>query len=330
MKKVIVTGGAGFIGSHLVDALLKNGCDVAVVDDLSGGSLSNIHSDAHFYKCDIRRAAQINKVISEFKPDTIYHLAANAAENKAQFSPVDITSRNFDGAIKVLTAGINNGVKRFIFASSIAVYGQLQTPFKESDTPVPEDVYGVAKLSFEHVLKILSEVHKFEYVIVRPHNVYGPRQNMRDPYRNAIMIFMNHLLKMTPFYIYGDGDQLRCFSYIDDVVTALVGCGTKPVAGMTFNIGSDQPYSIKQLSEKIIAISGVSLQPKYLPARPREVTVAISDHTLSKRHLQYQDSVSFDEGLQITWAWAKNIGYQKPKFTKVEIESPLLPENWRQ
>ena len=159
MKNVLVTGGAGFIGSHLVDRLVAGGNRVSVIDDLSGGTRTNLHPQAKFYKCDIRKQHQVEKIMAEVQPEIVYHLAANAAESKAQFSPIDITSRNFDGAIKVVTAAIRHGLKRFVFTSSIAVYGELQTPFKETDLPIPEDIYGITKFAFEESLKVFIEVH---------------------------------------------------------------------------------------------------------------------------------------------------------------------------
>lgn len=329
MTRVLVTGGLGFIGSHLVDRLVEDGYDVAVVDDLSGGSTANQNPKTTFFKADIRNQRRMEEIMAEFQPEIVYHLAANAAESKAQFSPIDITSRNYDGAIKTLTAAVRHGLKRFIFTSSIAVYGELQTPFKETDLPRPEDIYGVTKFSFEESLKILSAVHGFEYVITRPHNVYGPRQNMRDPYRNVVTIFMNALLKKKPLYIYGKGEQVRCFSYVDDVVAALFACASAPVAGITFNVGSDHQYTVNELAQAILKVAGSEAKLEYLPLRPREVLAAVSDHTLSKKHLQYEDTVGLEEGIRRTWEWAKAQGYQKPKFTEVEIDSPLLPENWR-
>src|SRR5258708_2872263 len=154
-KRVLVTGGAGFIGSHLVDKLLKHGHEVCVVDDLSGGYRRNLNPKAKFYKCDLRGRDPSDKrdifgICNHFQPEIVFHLGANAAENKAQFSPIDITSRNYDAFIHTLTAAIKikkSGFKRFVTTSSIAVYGALQTPFKESNKPEPEDLYGISKLA---------------------------------------------------------------------------------------------------------------------------------------------------------------------------------------
>ncbi len=329
-ERILVTGGAGFLGSHLVDRLVEAGHETVVIDDLSGGKLANVSSKVNLYIYDCRDYERMTEVFSEFKPSLVYHLAANAAENKAQFSPIDITSRNFDAFIKVLTASINAKVRRMVVTSSIAVYGALQTPFRETDKPEPEDLYGISKLAMEQALKVMAGVHGFEYVITRPHNVYGPRQNMADPYRNVVTIFMNQLLKGEPYAIYGDGEQRRCFSYIEDVVGALFRCGFEDVSGMTFNIGSDKDYSVNQLSEAIQKASGVEIPPKHIEDRPQEVKIAISDHTLAKKHLHYQDGTSLQEGIRKTWEWAKSQGHQSPVYGGVEIDSPLLPSNWRQ
>jgi len=328
-RKVLVTGGAGFLGSHLVDKLIEEGYEVSIIDDLSGGYKRNINRKSTFYKCDLRNVKKVEKIISEIRPELVYHLAANAAENKAQFSPIDITSRNYNTFINVLVPALKYGMKRIVVTSSIAVYGALQTPFKESDKPEPEDLYGISKLAMEESLKILSKIHNFEYVITRPHNVYGPRQNMKDPYRNVVTIFMNALLKGETYYIFGDGNQKRCFSYIDDVTEALYKCGFMNVNGMTFNVGSDRDYTLNELSSLIQKVSGITVKPKYLPARPLDVTVAISDHTLSKKYLSYEDKTSLQEGLAMTWKYAKKLGYQKPQFGGIEIDSPLIPQSWR-
>jgi UDP-glucose 4-epimerase len=329
MRKVLVTGGAGFIGSHLVDRLIDAGHHVAIIDDLSGGKRENVNPYCGFYECDLRDAQKTKKILDIIKPEIVFHLAANAAENKAQFSPIDITSRNYNAFINLLVPALQNGMKRIVVTSSIAVYGALQPPFKETDRPEPEDLYGWSKLMMEESLKILSGVHNFEYVITRPHNVYGPRQNMTDPYRNVVTIFMNALMKRQPYYIYGDGKQRRCFSYIDDVVDALLKCGFDDVHGMIFNIGADKDYSLNELSKVIQKVSGIQIPPVYIADRPQEVKVAISDHTLAKNHLHYQDTMPLEEGLRATWEYALALGPQEPEYTEIELDSPKLPENWR-
>lgn len=323
-RKILVTGGAGFIGSHLVDKLIENNHQVLVLDDFSGGSISNINKQAKWKDVDLRSITHASKVIDKFKPEIVFHLAANAAENKAQFSPIDITSRNWNTFINTLVPFINNGGRRFIFASSVAVYGALQTPFKENDRPEPEDLYGVTKLACEQALKIMAKVHGFEYVIARPHNVYGPRQNMRDPYRNVVTIWMNAMLRKKPWFIYGDGKQKRCFSYIDDVVESLYKCGFDPVAGKTFNIGSDKIYTVRELSFAL----NPSYAPEFLDERPQEVKEAIADHTQCKSILGYHET-PLAEGIRKTWEWVKSKGAVEPVYGLLEIDSPKVPRNWR-
>jgi UDP-glucose 4-epimerase len=327
-KRILVTGGAGFIGSHLVDLLIKNRFDVYVIDDLSGGFKRNVHPKAFFHKLDLRDAKKTDRLISKIKPTIVFHLAANAAENKAQFSPIDITTRNWNTFINTLVPSIKSGMKRIVVTSSIAVYGSLQTPFKETAKPEPEDLYGIAKLMMEESLKVLSTVHGFEYVVTRPHNVYGPRQNMTDPYRNVVTIFMNAILKGEQYFIYGDGKQKRCFSYVEDVVDAIYKCGIEPVANKTFNIGSDKDWSLLELSETIQKVAGVKNHSKHLPERPQEVKNAISDHALARKYLKYKDSVSLEEGLRKTWEYARSLGPQKMKYTDVELPSKKMPKNW--
>ncbi len=328
-KNILVTGGGGFIGSHLVDRLIINGHKVSIIDDLSGGKKANINPKAKFYLCDLREVTKTDKIIKKIQPGIVFHLAANAAENKAQFSPIDITSRNWNTFINTLVSSLNSGMKRIIVTSSIAVYGSLQTPFKETDKPEPEDLYGVSKLAMEEALKILSKVHKFEYVITRPHNCYGPRQNMNDPYRNVVTIFMNALLKKQPYYIYGDGNQRRCFSFIDDVVDAIFKCGFGNFNTMTFNIGADKDYSVNELSDTIQQVTDINIPPIYLDERPQEVKEAVADHTQAKKYLGYKDKTSLHKGIKATWEYAKQLGPQEYIYDRVELDSPMLPKNWR-
>jgi UDP-glucose 4-epimerase len=328
--KVLVTGGAGFIGSHLVDRLLQDYSiedEIIVIDDLSGGDEKNVSQKAFFIKADCRDSNNIDAIFKEFKPEIVFHLAANAAENKAQFSPIDITSRNYDAFIKVITPAIKYGLKRFIFTSSIAVYGAQQTPFRETATPEPEDLYGISKLAIEQSIKVLAKVHDFEYVITRPHNVIGERQNMKDPYRNVVTIFMNAILRQKPIYIYGSGDPIRQFSYVGDVVQQLYECGFNDVAGRTFNLGSEIPYSISSLLENIFEVTGEQTNVIKLPLRPQEVMNAISDHSIANELLTVP-KIGLKEGLQRTWEYCRENGPVEPEFTPLEIQSEKAPTNW--
>lgn len=316
--KVLVTGANGLIGSHTLKQCKEAGMQVYGTD-LEGDGLHHL---------DLLDKEATAEFITDLKPDVIFHYAANAAEGKAQFSPIDITKRNIEIFLNVIVPAINSGMKRFIFTSSIAVYGSIQIPFKESDPPIPQDIYGINKLAIEQMIRVLSNVHGFEYVITRPHNVYGPGQNMKDPYRNVVTIFMNYLLKNQPYSIYGDGSMQRCFSYIDDVVDVLVKCATYPVHGLTVNIGSEKTYTINELSETIQRVSGVHVKPKYIPDRPQEVHTAKSDHSICKIVFGYHDT-PLEKGIKESWEWVKAQGPVEPEFTEVEIQSDKLPENWK-
>jgi UDP-glucose 4-epimerase len=323
---ILVTGGAGFIGSNLVDRLLKEGHIVTAFDDLSGGYLDNLpnHPRLTFLNVDCQNFKMVDDNFINF--DVVYHLAANAAENKAQFSPVDISLRGYMAAINVLTAAIRHKVPKFIFTSSIAVYGNGTNGFKETDKPEPEDLYGIGKLAFEESLKVMADVHGFEYVILRPHNVYGPKQNMADPFRNVVTIFMNSILHNRPYVLYGNGEMTRCFTYIDDIVECLYK--SLKLKDTTVNVGSSTPASIKELSNLILRITNSTLEPIMLPSRPHEVMQAVSDHTLASKLFKISET-PLEYGLQKTWEWVKQHGPVETKLQDIEIDSDKLPVNWK-
>lgn len=323
--KILVTGQSGLLGSHLVDTLLSQGHEVYGISRTN----RNENSKCRNYCFDLRDTAQARKIIEDIAPEIVFALAANAAEGKSFFSPIDVTTNNIDVFFNTLVPSIRAGkLKRFIFTSSVAVYGSIKVPFKELDIPIPQDIYGVSKLTNENSLKIMSKVYGFEFVIVRPHNVFGPRQNMNDPYRNVVTLFMNHILRGEPYSIYGDGEMRRCFSYVKDVVDIICQCGFANVAGMTFNVGSDLDWSINQLSEIIQKISGHSILPIYLPDRVQEVHTAICDQTLMKKFFNYKNS-NLETALKETWNWIERQGPQEYTYTKLELASGLVPKNWK-
>lgn len=323
--KCLVTGQSGLIGSHLVDELLSKGHDVYGISRTD----RNENPKCHNFCLDLKHTAKSKEVIESIAPEIVFALAADAAEGKSFFSPIEVTTNNIDVFFNTLVPSIRAGkLKRFIFASSVAVYGSIKTPFKESDTPVPQDIYGICKLTNENSLKIMSRVHGFEFVIVRPHNVFGPRTNMNDPYRNVVTLFMNHILRNEPYYIYGNGDMRRCFSYVKDVTNIICRCGFDNVPGMTFNVGSDIDWSINKLSEIIQKVSEHSITPIYLPDRIQEVHTAISDHTLIKKIFGYKDT-PLEKALKETWNWVEKQGPHEYNYTELELPSDFIPDNWK-
>jgi UDP-glucose 4-epimerase len=242
MSKVLVTGGAGFIGSHVVAELLKRDYQVTVLDDLSGGFVDNVMPDAEFVQGSINDVGLVNRLAETAQFDYIFHLAAYAAEGLSHFIKRYNYTNNLIGSVNLINAAINNGVKCFVFTSSIAVYGNSpELPMSEDTSPHPEDPYGIAKLAVEQELRVCKQMFGLDYIVFRPHNVYGERQNIGDKYRNVVGIFMNQILQRKPMTVFGDGTQTRAFSYIGDVAPLMAEAVAVPDAyNHVFNIGADQ------------------------------------------------------------------------------------------
>ena len=213
----LVTGGAGFMGSHVAEHLLKEGHEVVILDDLSGGFVDNIPKGAKFVKGSITNKGLIDHLFQEYKFDYVFHLAAYAAEGLSHFIRTFNYDNNLMGSMNLINASIHHEIKCFVFTSSIAVYGSAQNPMTEDLSPQPEDPYGIAKAAVEQDLKVAHEMFGLNHIIFRPHNVYGEKQNIGDKYRNVIGIFMNRIMQGEPMAIFGDGDQSRAFTHIDDV-----------------------------------------------------------------------------------------------------------------
>lgn len=337
MSKILVTGAAGFMGSHLVDSLLEIGHDVYGVDDLSWGYIENVNKDSKFTQLDLQDRIKTENYINDLKPEYIFHLAADATEGRSQFTPINSTQRNYGAYLNLLVPAIRNRMKKMILTSSMSVYGKQQAPFSEDMERRPEDIYAIAKSGMEHATEILSDVHKFEYTIIRPHNVYGPRQNLADPYRNVIAIFINCLLQNKNFYIYGDGNQKRAFSYIDDFTPYIIKAGFETQAnGEIFNIGPVQEYTINELSDVVLNIFFPEgnvpehLKPKYLPLRPREVMDAWCTVKKAEKLLGYKTTVTFEEGVGKMVEWAKTVGPVPFKYLdNLELVSENTPKIWK-
>jgi UDP-glucose 4-epimerase len=309
-KAVLVTGGAGFIGSHVVDELLRLGKKVVVLDDLSGGKRENVNPRATFVEASITDAATVKRVFDTYDLEVVYHLAAYAAEGLSHFIRRYNYENNLIGSVTILNEIVSHKVPKIVFTSSMAVYGHQEPPFSEETPRQPEDPYGIAKAAFEQDLEIAHTFWGLKYVIIRPHNVYGPRQNIADAYRNVIGIFMNRIMHGQAPTIYGDGLQTRAFSYIDDVAPVIARAGyTKEAEGQIINVGAAEPYTVKELAEMTAKVMGVDIKPVHLPPR-KEVKHAHCTIEKSVRLLGYKTSVTLEEGLHRMAAWAKSVGPQ--------------------
>ena len=324
----LVTGGAGFIGSHVAKHCLELGHKVVVLDDMSGGAMENVPFGCEIVNGSILDERLLARLFSEYRFDYVYHLAAYAAEGLSHFIRRFNYTNNVVGSVNLINESVRHNVKCFVFTSSIAVYGKGQVPMKEELLPSPEDPYGIAKVTVEMDLKAAHEMFGLPYIIFRPHNVYGPHQNLRDPYRNVIGIFMNKIMAGAPLTVFGDGNQSRAFSYIDDVAPYIARSVTVPSAiNEIFNVGADSPCTINQLASLIASAFDVPLNVDYLEAR-NEVEHAYADHDKARRILGIVDSTDLDVGILRMATWAKMGGVQpSQRFRGVELTKGL-PASW--
>jgi len=327
-SNILVTGGAGFMGSHLASRLLDRGHAVTVLDDLSGGFVENVDPRAHFVQGSITDHQLVDAIFSEAGFQHVFHLAAYAAEGLSHFIKKFNYENNLIGSINLINASINHGVKCFVFTSSIAVYGKNQVPMTEEMVPVPEDPYGIAKLAVEQELRVSHEMFGLDYVIFRPHNVYGERQNIGDRYRNVAGIFMNQIMQAQPLTIFGDGEQSRAFTYVGDVVPVMADSPFNQRAlNQIFNVGADIPYTVNELAEKVANAMGTPLNVVYLDAR-NEVKHAFSSHDRLRDVFDYTATVPLEEGLARMAGWARAVGAKQSKrFSRVEIMKKM-PKSW--
>jgi len=321
-----VTGGAGFLGSHVVDHLISAGHDVAVIDDFSGGFVENINQKARIYSGSITDYKIVEQIFEKCQFDYVYHLAAYAAEGLSHFIRRFNYTNNVIGSVNIINAAVRHEVKCFVFTSSIAVYGSGQTPFTEDMTPAPEDPYGIAKYAVEMDLAAAHRQFGLPYIIFRPHNVYGERQNIGDPYRNVIGIWMNQIMQGQPCTVFGDGWQTRAFTHIDDVAPIIAHSAfNSKLYGEIFNVGSPISYSVNGLLQEVQKVMG-DTGVQYLPPR-QEVVNAFSDHTKLWEYFPGH-TVDLISGLQRMAIWAKEHGARVSKpFNKLELEKGL-PPSW--
>jgi len=338
VRRVLVTGVAGLHGSHEAEALVRLGYEAHGVDDLSGGYISNVPEGVRFAKLDLRHRESVERYMHRVRPEIVFHDAAYATEGGSQFTPVRTTERNYMMYMNTLVAGLRGGMKKIVLASSMSVYGRQKPPFTEDMERKPEDVYAISKAAMEHATEVLARVHGFRYTIIRPHNVYGPRQNLRDPYRNVIAIWINALMNDKPFWIYGRGRQRRAFTYIEDFTPYVIRAGlSKRCDGEIFNIGPDEDISLNRLAALVLGefFGGEKAVPPYLKprywraGRPLEVADAYSSQRKARRWLGYRTTVPIREGVRRMVAWALTVGPQPFAYLKHGLElKDGAPPTW--
>ena len=328
-KDIFITGIAGFLGSNLAESLIEDGHNVKGNDNLEAGSKHNIPEKAVFYEADCKDLDGMSEIIENV--DIIYHCAALAHDGFSVFAPDRINRNIYQATTSVLTASARADIDRFVFCSSMARYGENNPPFTEDMAPDPQTPYAVSKVASESLTKVMAESHDFEYNIAVPHNIIGTGQKYNDPFRNVAAIFINRMIQGEQPIIYGDGEQKRCFSDVDDCVRPMKKLGLeKDIKGEIVNIGPDSEFvTINYLAELIADILDFDLDPIYLDKRPREVKNAYCSAEKSRALLDYETEKSLRQSLEEMAEWiiqqgAKDFEY----YIEPEIESENLPETW--
>ena len=328
---IFITGIAGFLGANLADFYIKKGYRVSGNDNLIGGDLNNIdQTKIKFYKTDCENLEEMTNIMKNV--DVVCHAAAYAHEGLSSFSPTLICNNNYTGSVSVFTAAIRNKVKRMVYCSSMARYGSAKVPFCEDDQAIPVDPYGVSKVAAENTLKILCETHGMEYNIAVPHNIIGPKQCYTDPFRNVVSIMTNLILQNKTPIIYGDGNQSRCFSDIDDCIYCLDKMlFDKDIVGQIINIGPDEEAcTINELYKLLSNKTQFNQEPIYQKDRPNEVKHAVCSSDKARKLLGYKTSISLNESLDKVVNFIKENGPKKFQYNyKIEINNEITPETWK-
>jgi UDP-glucose 4-epimerase len=328
--RVFVSGAAGFLGSHLADAFIRQGSEVVGCDNMLGGDLTNLPEGIEFEEADCRDVPAMTRLMKG--SDLVYHCAAVATEGLSVFSPALIAEHVYANTAAMLAAAATSKVWRFVNCSSMARYGDGPTPFVEDQAPSPVDPYGIAKYASELLVRNVADTHGFEFVIAVPHNIIGPKQKYDDPYRNVASIMVNRMLQGQQPIIYGDGGQKRCFSFVQDCVDPLMLMGSLPgISGEIINVGPDEEYiTILELARLLAELMAFDLDPIFVADRPREVRYATCSADKARKLLGYQTKVTLREGLQSIIDWVRRNGTRPFAYhLPVEIDSPLLPATWK-
>jgi UDP-glucose 4-epimerase len=320
--KVLITGVAGLLGSRLADWIIQNNkAEVYGIDDLSGGYIENVHKKVKFYKINLANDKnKIEKLFEKHKFDYVFHFAAYAAEGLSPFIRQYNYENNLIATTKLINLSIKYNIKRFVFTSTMAVYGNAEVPFREDYKQEPIDPYGIAKYACEMDIHVAGDQHGLDWCIFRPHNVYGANQNIWDKYRNVLGIWMYQHLNNMPMTIYGDGSQTRAFSYIDDCVPYFwMGAVDERASKQIFNIGGDDHITINDACDLLIDVIGSGTKI-HLEQR-HEVKHAWVTHDKIKNILNYKQTTSLRDGLSMMWDWAKVQPMRERKlWSKYELD----------
>jgi UDP-glucose 4-epimerase len=326
----LVTGAAGFLGAHVLREVLKlEDVSAVALDDLSGGFEENLVPGVEFVKGSITDPVLLERLFDRYRFKYVYHLAAYAAEGLSHFIRRYNYTNNLIGSVNLINEAVKVQTECFVFTSSIAVYGAIEPPMIEYKTPKPEDPYGISKLAVEMDLRVAHEMFGLDYIIFRPHNVYGEYQNLSDPYRNVIGIFMKQILEGKPMTIFGDGTQQRAFSYVGDIAPSIARAPLIAAArNEVFNIGADKPYSVSALADHVATALGQPEHPRTHLAARNEVLHAFSDHSKARAVFQLGEETALDEGLAKMAAWARTVRLRPLEgFANIEI-TKNMPPSW--
>lgn len=330
MSRILITGVAGFLGSHLADRFLSEGHSVVGIDNLIGGYLENVPSGVEFFEEDLGNFDAIRGIFKSI--DVVIHSACTAYEGLSVFSPALVVQNTTQITANVLSAAAQFNVNRFVYMSSMARYGtQDKLPFVETMTPRPQDPYGIAKYASELLVRNMAEVHGMQYVILVPHNIIGPRQKFDDPYRNVASIMTNRFLHGKQPIIYGNGHQKRCFSFVQDVVDPIFkSCFEDSVLSKVINIGPDEEFiTINDLAYMIADILQIDCEPIYVEDRPQEVFEANCSADLARNTLGYRTKVDLRRGLTELVNWIMTQPRRDFKYhLPLEIQNNKTPKTW--
>lgn len=326
-KSILITGVAGLLGSRLADWIIENHgeYDVVGIDNLFGGYIENVNEKVVFYKRDLS-CDDLSDIFEKHDIKYVFHFAAYAPEGLSYFMPMFNDTSNMLATDNVIKECVKNNVKRLVYTSSMAVYGWGKNdgkPFNEDDTPSPIDPYGVAKYACEQNIKIMGDHFGLDWCIIRPHNVYGVKQNIWDRYRNVLGIWMYQILNDEPMLIYGDGEQTRAFSFIDDCLEAFWNAAVREEASKQIvNVGGEIGYTINEAAKALCEITGYD-KVEHREAR-HEVKHATTTADKSKKILGYKQSTTLKDGLIQMWEWAKTQPKREQyKWENYEIEKGI-------